>query len=323
MGVTDPSVQLRDWAPPEAYVRRFRRRSMRLFLMAALILLTIFGLLAFGALVFVNASGIAARDLSRGATGDVLGANLKKQRLESEIAFLRKTQTIYRQQFEVAQRHLLEVALVDRKLNAAEGQLRLVESKLETYAATGVMPDLSAFDELEELVIARETLKEDLAILGRFQEIHDNIPNRAESESQTIDGEQSETAADLRYVERRIAALEASLASEAKKASDAPGALDRTTIQIIQTNITRFGTLILVFFFIRIMSPIYRYFVTLGTVYSGHADALVLMRQTGQEDFGSLVAAMTPKLGFGKAPSTPVDNTLQLVKELAPMLARR
>lgn len=322
-----------DWDISDSYVKRFTQRATRLFFMAVSILLVIFALLGFGAFVFVHASGIAARDISRGEPGDLLSVELQKQSLESEIALLVKIRDTFREQFEVAQRTLLDVSRTERGLIAARGQLKIVEHKLLTHRRTGFMSRLESFDAPEELEIARDTLSEDLKHLTEIRNVFEEreksyeygTKEREQTEKQTklIDDEVRESSADLVYVEDLLKQAQKLASQDAEAATGEPTALAPETVQILQTNITRFGTLLLIFFFIRIMLPIYRYFVSLGTIYRGQADALILVRQTDHKDLGTLVTAMTPTLGFEKAPVTPIENTLQLIKEIAPILARR
>ncbi|WP_282610402.1 hypothetical protein [Pelagibius sp. Alg239-R121] len=310
MSMPEEQREVPGWDISSSYVARFTRRALLLFSMAGSILLVIFALLGFGAFVFVYASGIAARDISGKKSGDLLSAELRNQSLESEIGFLQKVQRPYQFQFEVGEKLPLELMQVERRLNAAKGRYKLVQGKLLIYDQTGFISKLESFETPEELTVARETLAADLKILKEFQNWV-----RDDTEKTILNEEISESLADLAYVE--------ALLKQPKSVDGETGPLTPETIQILQTNITRFGTLLLVFFFIRILLPIYRYFVSLGTVYRGHADALILLRQTGQEDLAKFVAAMTPALGFEKAPATPIGNTLQLIKEIAPMLARR
>ena len=320
MPAAQPEVNLEITRP---YVSRFTRRAAWLFVAAGGILVVILALLALGAFVFVSASGIAARDISRRDSGDLLATELRRQRLISEIGFLRAITPAYESMYELHQVSLAEVSRAGRGLSAAMGRLKLVEHKLLTYRRTGFLSKPDSFDDPQELRIAQEVLEADLLYLNLLAELSRDRDRHSEAERRALEAEIGESEADLEFVETLLdEALAAAEASQGPASNDAT-ALDPETVQIIQTNITRFGTLLLVFFFIRIMLPIYRYFVGLGTFYRGQADALFLVRQTGHPDLAALVAAMTPQLGFGRTPSTPVDNTLQLIKEIAPLMARR
>ena len=95
------------------------------------------------------------------------------------------------------------------------------------------------------------------------------------------------------------------------------------TTQLVQTNITRFGTLLVIFFFISILIPIFRYNVELGAYYDARADALLLFRSTRGQDVAALVSLLTPTLAFDKAPTAPDQPSIGVVKELLRATAKR
>ena len=88
--------------------------------------------------------------------------------------------------------------------------------------------------------------------------------------------------------------------------------------QIIQTNVTRFGTILLILFLVAILTSLYRYNLRLSTYYDARADVLDLWA-TDIKDVGfvELTAALTPTFDFGKAPETPIEQVLQLVRQTA------
>jgi hypothetical protein len=87
-------------------------------------------------------------------------------------------------------------------------------------------------------------------------------------------------------------------------------------VRLVQTSITRFGTLIVVSFLVAILIPSYRYSMRLSAFYSARADALIAMRSTSFEisNFDLLTGVLTPHIEFGKSPSTPVEQVADLVR---------
>lgn len=86
---------------------------------------------------------------------------------------------------------------------------------------------------------------------------------------------------------------------------------------IIQTTITRFGTVTLVVYLVSILSSLYRYNYRLAAFYTARADALRLAKE-GVESIGfdRLMSALTPTFDFGKSPQTPIDQIIALMREL-------
>ena len=321
-----------------AYISRFSRRAVGLFIMAAAILLIIFSLLGFGAFVFASASDIAARDISGGGKAPPVDPRIVEMRIKSldqEIKLLQDLLENTGQRYDLGMAELLEVVQFDRELNAARGRLKVMSHKLLFHRASGSIPNLDIFESRKTLEIVRDTLSDDLKIL---KDADVTMRSGSEAARAKASGGEEKLEADLAALSREIeqstedAAYVKRLLDVGREAegpvreveAEESDELSGETLQILQTNITRFGTLLLIFFFIRIMLPIYRYFVGLGTIYNGQADALLLFKQTDErEDLGRLVATMTPNLGFEAAPSTPIENTLKLIKEIAPILARR
>lgn len=87
--------------------------------------------------------------------------------------------------------------------------------------------------------------------------------------------------------------------------------------QLVQTNVTRFGTIVLIVFLVSILTPLYRYNFRLATYYDARADVLELFNtKLLRTDVVKMMAVFTPTFDFGKAPSTPIEQLAQLVAEL-------
>jgi hypothetical protein len=110
----------------------------------------------------------------------------------------------------------------------------------------------------------------------------------------------------------------AAVANGASASESGPSSDDEKTqvIRLVQTSITRFGTLIVVSFLVAILIPSYRYNVRLAAFYAARADALVAMRSRSLEhsQFELLTTVLTPHIEFGKSPSTPLEQVVDLVR---------
>jgi len=64
--------------------------------------------------------------------------------------------------------------------------------------------------------------------------------------------------------------------------------------QLVQTNITRFGTIVMIIFLVSILTPLYRYNIRLATYYDAHGDILQLLdTKIGSVGFIDLAQALT------------------------------
>lgn len=87
--------------------------------------------------------------------------------------------------------------------------------------------------------------------------------------------------------------------------------------QIVQTNVTRFGTIILIVFLVSILTPLYRYNLRLATFYDARADVLELSSQQVRDvSFSDLAQTFTPAFDFGKPPATPMDQAIDLARQI-------
>jgi hypothetical protein len=91
------------------------------------------------------------------------------------------------------------------------------------------------------------------------------------------------------------------------------------TARLVQTSITRFGTLAIISFLVGIFISLYRYNVRLAGYYQARADALALMSTSlNTVGFPTLSTTLTPQLDFGKVPRTPTGEVIDLLHALRP-----
>ncbi len=92
---------------------------------------------------------------------------------------------------------------------------------------------------------------------------------------------------------------------------------EKNIYKLLQVNITRFGTLILILFFIKILIPQYRYYIKLSNFYTARADALELLELLPLDmDLESLTNLLTPNYNFTKSPDTPYESLIEILKEI-------
>jgi hypothetical protein len=85
-------------------------------------------------------------------------------------------------------------------------------------------------------------------------------------------------------------------------------------IRLIQTTITRFGTLAVVGFLVGVLVSLYRYNVRLSAFYLARADLLLMINQRiSVSDLMLLASALTPQLAFGKVPPTPAGQVVDVL----------
>lgn len=98
--------------------------------------------------------------------------------------------------------------------------------------------------------------------------------------------------------------------------SSTPIIKDVTITTLVQTNITRFGTLAIVIFAATILVGIYRYNIRLSVLYDFQADmcAFVSAGNISKQVFADVTTSL-PAADFGKTPSTPVESIMDTIKK--------
>jgi hypothetical protein len=86
----------------------------------------------------------------------------------------------------------------------------------------------------------------------------------------------------------------------------------------VQTNINRFGPLLIIMFMISILLALYKYDARLSAYYHSRADALEMLDAGVDTDrFDKLATALSPeKYDFGKMPRSPADQAVEIAKSV-------
>lgn len=118
---------------------------------------------------------------------------------------------------------------------------------------------------------------------------------------------QQENRTDLDLVQKKRREVAVGIA-DLKDEKDIP------YTRLIQINITRFGSILLILFFVKIIIPQYRYCIRLANYYDARADALMLFSSGFKEtNFEILVSSLTPNYEFGNSPETPYEKIIELL----------
>lgn len=160
-----------------------------------------------------------------------------------------------------------------------------------------------------------DALNADGKLVNDVNLIWSRATNTANDMSNLLD----QANADYRAVlvrKEKIGQLNSSLTELKKKREEADGDVTTSMTLLIQTNITRFGPMLVIFFFVSILVNLYRYSIRLSAYYEARADALFMLSNSIEsETFDSLVTALTPdNHDVGKAPKVPTDYVVDLAK---------
>jgi hypothetical protein len=82
--------------------------------------------------------------------------------------------------------------------------------------------------------------------------------------------------------------------------------------RVVQTNLTRLGAVAIMFFLVGILVPQYRYNIRMASFYDARADSVRLADKV--QDLSEIATVMTPNIDFGKAPATPWEQIVEVIK---------
>ena len=303
----------------DSFIRKFERRARFLRATAALILLIVFGLLGLGAYVFLEAPDLASQDIAGG--GDIQ-YTLEQVQTERDTA---------RRQFEVGQRSLLDVLSTEKRLTELESKTEILKWRREQPPQATSPSSLDEYSSLEEVEIALRIQERLVGTIEQIKEIQDEMlaagaSTRSDSwlvELELVRAERQ--AEDLKLKHARFATQAAGGGGDPLidiSLSDA-GPEPKSTTHLLQTNIYRFGALLVIFFFISILQPIFRYNTQLGAYYDARADMLLLYRASKDQDLDALAAVLTPGLKFEKTGAGAGQQHGELIKELISAAGRQ
>jgi hypothetical protein len=119
-------------------------------------------------------------------------------------------------------------------------------------------------------------------------------------------------AVEARVIQEKV--LGSPLIPEGRATSEKPDAkIDWA--RVIETNATRIGALATMFFLVTILVPQYRYNIRMASFYEARSDSFeILPDKMDADTFDKIVGIMTPNIDFGKAPPTPWEQIIEVIK---------
>ena len=88
---------------------------------------------------------------------------------------------------------------------------------------------------------------------------------------------------------------------------------------LVQTNVTRFGAMIIIIFFVSILVNLYRYLMRLSAYYEARGDILSIMsvKHATSQQMRTYVDVFSPEsYDFGRAPKSPSEQAVELAKTI-------
>jgi hypothetical protein len=306
-------------SPPaitDAHINRFRQRARFHFGLSYAILFGILILFGFAIYIFLFAQQI---DRGKGSI-QILQELLVAQRDQDLVVEVAEAE------WESVNQRLKEntidltTALYSLTgLPEARTKLRLLEEQIRLMNESGYVADIDKPRSREELAVVAKGKKE---TEDTIKELLEYMEKRKEEEgtASVVDVLQlrrvlSQTTLERELFEQRVAGATPAAQMKAEATS-----LD--TIELVRTNLVRFGGVTVILFLASLLTPIYRYNVRLGTFYQARADTLLLSRDTNVQNFPEMIRLLTPVYGFEKEPTTPVESVASFVKEAGGLLRK-
>ena len=304
-------------SPPaitDAHINRFRQRARFHFGISYAILFGILILFGFAIYIFLFAQQI---DRGKGSI-QILQELLVAQRDQDLVVEVAEAE------WEAANQRLNEgtidlvAALTSLTGLEARIKLRLFEEQIRLMNESGYVADLDKPRSKEEFAVVAKGKKElEDTIKELLKSIEEKFDRGVAGE---IDVLQVKRVLGQATLERELFEQRAAGALPAAQLKAEVTSLD--TIELVRTNLVRFGGVTVILFLASLLTPIYRYNVRLGTFYQARADTLLLSRDTNVQNFPEMIRLLTPTYGFEKEPTTPVESVASFMKEAGGLLRK-
>lgn len=317
-----------------------RKRVFWLKIKSYFFLFSIFILVLFSGYVFFNADEITKKDLSKNLDEKI--ANITKlyidkkdelKKLELKINVDRSTEK--------------ELYLQGRKeawkiLDIYKYESEIINKEINTHTALMQSHDINYYYKKDDVkyffdIPLRVEVRDDFKLLNRIKnreneinkifnnlkDIYNNYIRVHNINKETYENLKTQYLESIKTVKSKISEYEAAIDLMNKELFqqkysnlNSNDQLILDSKQMIQTNITRFGTLILILFFVNILINLYRYTIRLSVYYDSRADSLLLLHKNiDVTNYEKLVSTMNPHiLDFGKNISYPTTQALELAK---------
>lgn len=304
-------------SPPaitDAHINRFRQRARFHFGISYAILFGILILFGFAIYIFLFAQQI---DRGKGSI-QILQELLVAQRDQDLVVEVAEAE------WEAANQRLNEgtidlvAALTSLTGLEARIKLRLFEEQIRLMNESGYVADLDKPRSKEEFAVVAKGKKEsEDTIKALLESIEEKFDRGTMSQMDVLQAKRVLGQATLErelFEQRAVGALPAAQLKAEVTSLD--------TIELVRTNLVRFGGVTVILFLASLLTPIYRYNVRLGTFYQARADTLLLSRDTNVQNFPEMIRLLTPTYGFEKEPTTPVESVASFMKEAGGLLRK-
>ena len=89
-------------------------------------------------------------------------------------------------------------------------------------------------------------------------------------------------------------------------------------IYLVSTVTTKIGSVLILLFLVQILVTLYRYNTRLSAYYDARGDGLELVSKQSVSELEQIIKALSPEnIDYGKTPSTPTEQVVDLAKEIA------
>ena len=298
----------------DAHINRFRQRARFHFGISYAILFGILILFGFAIYIFLFAQQI---DKGKGSI-QVLQELLVAQRDQDLVAKVAEDE--WESVFNRLKEGTIDLAAVLISLAGLEARikLRLFGEQIRLMNESGYVADLDKPRSKEEFAVVAKGKKElEDTIKELLKSIEEKFDRGVAGE---IDVLQVKRVLGQATLERELFEQRAVGALPAAQLKAEVTSLD--TIELVRTNLVRFGGVTVILFLASLLTPIYRYNVRLGTFYQARADTLLLSRDTNVQNFPEMIRLLTPAYGFEKEPTTPVESVASFMKEAGGLLRK-
>jgi hypothetical protein len=276
---------------PNTLARVFHERAKRLRNLAFVLLGIIVLLLGAGVLVFVWAARITHQDAA------ALSASAD---LDKEFVAQRATLTSALNKIAQDLQDIIKRDLRDSRLEADKPKLLDVMSNIASMAVKAASSNEFDF--------------QDNPLQSKFEEASKQVLNS--NFSGIVASGFMVPASDA------LAAVRAAATNYVATLKKGQESTDDGFYFFVATQITRFGTLLIVVFLVGILVNLYRYNVRLSAYYDGRGDTVTMLglkadEQMPVDTFAKLVKEMSPEAyDFGKMPRSPADQAVDIAKEV-------
>jgi hypothetical protein len=166
-----------------------------------------------------------------------------------------------------------------------------------------------------EQIAAKAQLDRRLSLQREWQEIQEEIKDTQDKLDRAMD---PAFKTDIENMLRSLRSRAGYLESLARSSDTSPTSSQSDSTYLVSVVSTKLGSALILLFLVQILVTLYRYNVRFASFCDSRGDVLQLLTTSEHIPLEKVVALLAPdKLDFGKTPSSPVQNALDIAKEIA------